>query len=78
MMKKQNYHARGKKPFDGTAVNVAKMEVRRSENYSPSMSDLIDAFWGLPGLKHLVLTIVKQTRKDVSVMFEVDIQTSPQ
>lgn len=78
MMKKQNYHARGKKPFDGTAVNVAKMEVRRSENYSPSMSDLIDAFWGLPGLKHLVLTIVKQTRKDVSVMFEVDIQTSPE
>ncbi|KAL0755495.1 hypothetical protein Bca101_093163 [Brassica carinata] len=78
MMKKQNYHARAKKPFDGTAVNVAKMEVRRSENYSPSMSDLIDAFWGLPGLKHLVLTIVKQTRKDVSVMFEVDIQTSPQ
>ncbi|CDY39572.1 hypothetical protein HID58_081702 [Brassica napus] len=78
MMKKQNHHARAKKPFDGTAVNVAKMEVRRSENYSPSMSDLIDAFWGLPGLKHLVLTIVKQTRKDVSVMFEVDIQTSPQ
>ncbi|KAF3497852.1 hypothetical protein DY000_02055502 [Brassica cretica] len=78
MMKMQNYHARAKKPFDGTAVNVAKMEVRRSENYSPSMSDLIDAFWGLPGLKHLVLTIVKQTRNDVSVMFEVDIQTSPQ
>ncbi|WZY98723.1 hypothetical protein YC2023_071052 [Brassica napus] len=79
MMKQQNYHAHAKKPFDGTAVNVvAKMEVRSSENYSPLMYDLIHAFWGLPGLKHFVLTIVKQTRKDVSVMFEVDTQTSPE